>query len=68
MTAPLPRRTMKPLIDPSGVSITATTALTQVLSRLAAQHEEIVWLRNAADGANRVIRLPVNRATSIGPR
>jgi hypothetical protein len=39
----------------------------QALSRLAAQHEEVVRLRNAADGANRVIRLPVNRATSIGP-
>ena len=39
----------------------------QVLSRLAAQHEEIVRLRNATDGANRIIRLPVNRATLIGP-
>jgi hypothetical protein len=39
----------------------------QALSRLAAQHEEVVRLRNAADSANRVIRLPVNRATSIGP-
>jgi hypothetical protein len=39
----------------------------QALSRLAAQHEEVVRLRNAADGANRVIHLPVNRATSIGP-
>jgi vacuolar-type H+-ATPase subunit I/STV1 len=39
----------------------------QALSRLAAQHEEVVRLRNAADGANRVIRLPVNRATTIGP-
>ena len=39
----------------------------QPLSRLAAQHEEVVRLRNAADGANRVIHLPVNRATSIGP-
>jgi hypothetical protein len=40
----------------------------QALSRLAAQYEEIVRLRDAAAGASRVIHLPVNRATSIGSR
>jgi uncharacterized membrane-anchored protein len=39
----------------------------QSLSRLAAQHEEIVQLRKANAGTSRVIRLPTNRATSIGP-
>jgi hypothetical protein len=38
----------------------------QALSRLAAQHEEIVRLRDAAADTGRVIRLPVNRATSFG--
>jgi hypothetical protein len=39
---------------------------TQVLARLAAQHEEIVRLRAAADGASRVARLPFARAAVIG--
>jgi hypothetical protein len=39
----------------------------QALARLAAQHEEIVQLREAAAGTSRVIRLPAPRATVIGP-
>lgn len=39
----------------------------QALSRLAAQHEEIVRLRNTAADASNVIRLPANRTKVIGP-
>ncbi|MFE5095292.1 hypothetical protein ACFRCI_34285 [Streptomyces sp. NPDC056638] len=39
---------------------------TQSLSRLPAQHEEIVRLREAAAGASRVSRLPASRTTVIG--
>ncbi|MGA5364019.1 hypothetical protein [Streptomyces purpurascens] len=39
---------------------------TQALARLAAQHEEIVRLREAAAGASRVSRLPAPRTTVIG--
>ncbi|MEE1759215.1 hypothetical protein PUR53_09055 [Streptomyces sp. SP18BB07] len=41
---------------------------TQALARLAAQHEEIVHLRGAADtaAANHVIHLPAARKTTIG--
>ncbi|MET7905429.1 hypothetical protein ABZS86_29790 [Streptomyces sp. NPDC005355] len=38
----------------------------QALSRLAAQHEEIVRLREAALGTSRVSRLPAPRTTAIG--
>ncbi|WP_155055686.1 hypothetical protein [Streptomyces blattellae] len=38
----------------------------QALARLAAQHEEIVRLRQAAAGTNRVSRLPAPRTTVIG--
>ncbi|MFE4331478.1 hypothetical protein ACFRQM_19225 [Streptomyces sp. NPDC056831] len=39
---------------------------TQALARLAAQHEEIVRLREAAAGASRISRLPPPRTTVIG--
>lgn len=39
---------------------------TRALARLAAQHEEIVRLREAAAGASRVSRLPAPRTTVIG--
>ena len=39
----------------------------QALARLAAQHDEIVRLRGIANGTSRVIHLPANRATPIGP-
>nr|WTB34614.1 hypothetical protein OG781_38605 [Streptomyces sp. NBC_00830] len=39
---------------------------TQALAQLAAQHEEIVQLRSAADGASRVTRLPSARTAAIG--
>jgi hypothetical protein len=39
---------------------------TQALARLAAQHEEIVLLRDAATGASQVSRLPAPRTTVIG--
>ncbi|MEU6180431.1 hypothetical protein [Streptomyces coeruleorubidus] len=39
---------------------------TQALARLAAQHEEILRLREAAAGTNRVSRLPTPRTTMIG--
>ncbi|MER5358089.1 hypothetical protein [Streptomyces sp. NPDC002785] len=39
---------------------------TQALARLAAQHEEIVRLREAATGTSRVSRLPAPRTTVIG--
>ncbi|MFF1793291.1 hypothetical protein ACFVXQ_03460 [Kitasatospora sp. NPDC058263] len=38
----------------------------QALSRLAAQHEEIVHLRGTAAAASRVTRLPVARTTTLG--
>lgn len=38
----------------------------QALARLAAQHEEIVRLREAALGTSRVSRLPAPRTTVIG--
>ncbi|MFE2729318.1 hypothetical protein [Kitasatospora sp. NPDC059327] len=38
----------------------------QALARLAAQHEEIVHLRQTAAAASRVTRLPTARSTSIG--
>jgi DNA repair exonuclease SbcCD ATPase subunit len=38
----------------------------QALARLAAQHEEIVRLRDAVAGASRVSRLPTPRTTVIG--
>ncbi|MGI5238835.1 hypothetical protein [Dactylosporangium sp. CA-139066] len=40
----------------------------QALARLAAQHDEIVRLREIAAGASQVIRLlPTNRSKTIGP-
>lgn len=39
---------------------------TQALARLAAQHEEIVRLREAAAGTTQVRRLPAPRTTVIG--
>ena len=41
----------------------------QALARLAAQHEEIIRLRTAADATARVVRLPAPRAQqqAIGP-
>ncbi|WP_331752447.1 hypothetical protein [Streptomyces chartreusis] len=39
---------------------------TQALARLAAQHEEIVRLREAAAGTSRVSRLPTPRTTVTG--
>jgi hypothetical protein len=39
----------------------------QALSQLAAQHEEIVRLRETAAGPSRVVRLLTPRATVIGP-
>ncbi|WP_331719784.1 hypothetical protein OG217_37815 (plasmid) [Streptomyces sp. NBC_01023] len=39
---------------------------TQALARLAAQHEEITWLREAAAGKSRVRRLPDPRTQVIG--
>jgi hypothetical protein len=38
----------------------------QALARLAAQHEEIIRLREAAAGTTRVSRLPPPRTTVIG--
>ncbi|MDX3639597.1 hypothetical protein [Streptomyces sp. MB09-02B] len=38
----------------------------QALARLAAQHAEIVRLRQAVAGTNRVSRLPAPRTTVIG--
>jgi hypothetical protein len=38
----------------------------QALARLAAQHEEIVRLREATDGESKVRRLPTPRTTVIG--
>ncbi|MEV8395199.1 MULTISPECIES: hypothetical protein [unclassified Streptomyces] len=38
----------------------------QALARLAAQHEEIVWLREAAVGTTQLRRLPAPRTTVIG--
>ncbi|MCX4391471.1 hypothetical protein OG887_00645 [Streptomyces sp. NBC_00053] len=38
----------------------------QALARLAAQHEEIVWLRESVTGASRASRLPAPRTTVIG--
>jgi DNA repair exonuclease SbcCD ATPase subunit len=40
---------------------------TQALSRLAAQHEEILRLRAAAEANTNVARLPVPRQKVIGP-
>lgn len=39
----------------------------QALARLAAQHDEIVRLREIVAGASHVIRLPTNRSKLIGP-
>ncbi|MGW0962299.1 hypothetical protein ACWD4K_25550 [Streptomyces gelaticus] len=39
---------------------------TQALARLAAQHEEIIRLREAAAGTSRISRLPAPRTTVIG--
>ncbi|MFD4247945.1 hypothetical protein ACFWP3_41180 [Streptomyces sp. NPDC058525] len=39
---------------------------TQALARLAAQHEEIVRLREASAGTTQVRRLPASRTTVIG--
>ncbi|TWP33182.1 hypothetical protein [Leekyejoonella antrihumi] len=48
-------------------TITGLTDLkTEALSRLAAQHEEITRLREAADGTSAIRRLPT-RAPTIGP-
>ncbi|MEU0163540.1 hypothetical protein ABZ154_33335 [Streptomyces sp. NPDC006261] len=38
----------------------------QALARLAAQHEEIVHLRESVAGTSRVSRLPAPRSTAIG--
>jgi hypothetical protein len=40
---------------------------TQALSRLAAQHDEIIRLRAAVTASGNVRRLPVRAAASIGP-
>ena len=39
----------------------------QALARLAAQHEEIIRLREAASRTSRVTRLPAPRTTTTGP-
>ena len=39
----------------------------QALARLAAQHEEIIRLREAASRTSRVTRLPAPRTTATGP-
>ncbi|BCJ51866.1 hypothetical protein Asp14428_33410 [Actinoplanes sp. NBRC 14428] len=39
----------------------------QAVARLAAQHDEIVRLREVAAGTSHVIRLPTNRSKLIGP-
>ncbi|MCX5238858.1 hypothetical protein OG824_27010 [Streptomyces prunicolor] len=39
---------------------------TLALARLAAQHEEIVWLRESAARTNRVTLLPAERTTTVG--
>jgi DNA repair exonuclease SbcCD ATPase subunit len=44
-----------------------TNFRSQALARLAAQHEEIVRLREAAAGTSRVIHLPTARTTITGP-
>jgi hypothetical protein len=44
-----------------------TAFRTQALARLAAQHDEITRLRDAAGGGGRVTRL-ASRAANIGPR
>ncbi|MFF9765040.1 hypothetical protein ACF1GT_00095 [Streptomyces sp. NPDC014636] len=54
-------------LTPSEQAITELTDFrTQALARLAAQHEEIVRLREAAAGTSRVSRLPAPRITVIG--
>lgn len=51
-------------LTPSEQAITELTDFrTQPLARLAAQHEEIVRLRDAAAGTSRVSRLPAPRIT-----
>ena len=39
----------------------------QALARLAAQHDELLRLRETANGTHRVVRLPTNRPKLIGP-
>ncbi|MFD3731491.1 hypothetical protein [Streptomyces sp. NPDC058632] len=58
---------LKERLDKSEQSIDELTDFrTQALARLAAQHEEIVRLRDAVAGASRVSRLPAPRTTVIG--
>lgn len=58
---------LKERLDQSEQTIDELTDFrTQALARLAAQHEEIVHLRAAADASNRVTRLPSPRTTVIG--
>lgn len=54
----------KPAISRSRRS--ASNFRTQALARRAAQHEETVHLRGAADASNRLTRLPSARTTVIG--
>ena len=58
---------LKERLDQSEQTVDELTNFrTQALARLAAQHEEIVHLRGAADASNRVTRLPSPRTTVIG--
>lgn len=58
---------LKERLDQSEQTVDELTKFrTQALARLAAQHEEIVHLRGAADASNRVTRLPSPRTTVIG--
>ncbi|MET9882899.1 hypothetical protein ABZZ20_06975 [Streptomyces sp. NPDC006430] len=58
--------TMKERLSRSESTIDALAEFrTQALARLAAQHEEIVQLRAAADGTNPITRLPSARTTTI---
>lgn len=58
---------LKERLDQSEQTVDELTDFrTQALARLAAQHEEIVHLHEAADASNRVTRLPSARTTVIG--
>ncbi|MFH9230129.1 hypothetical protein [Streptomyces lydicus] len=58
---------LKERLDHAGQAIDELTDFrTQALARLAAQHEELVRLREAALGTSRVSRLPAPRTTVIG--
>lgn len=56
-------------LDQSAQTIDELTDFrSQALSRLAAQHEEIVHLRESTAGTSRVSRLPAARTTATGSR